>query len=367
MASSEEYLDKLLKDMMGKAGEELANVNSDINTEPKVSDDTEVTENALDSEVILDNQFADEIPQNVDSMGLVIDSAPSLEPAAEAPLDSEIADLMADIMPSFDAGLTSVSEDFNISTIEDGVPETTNNVFTDIVSEKTESEESEIPTDIEIPADIVIPGEPEIPVEPDMTMEPEISEPVAEDVIPGLGDIAIPGMEDLGVTEGLGDIAIPGMEDLGVTEGLGDIAIPGMENILGGDMSAEVEGSAEIDAPAESETVDETTPDIREIEGLGDIAIPGMEDLGATEGLGDIAIPGMENLGETEPATAEDAATSEAIASMGDLGIDLSELDALNAELESDEELLGEEDIEKMLENARESGNADSDTEAIPG
>ena len=211
MASSEDYLDKLLKDMMGGS-----------DPEPK------------------EDPFKSEIPQNVDSMGLVIDRAPSLSPAEEAPLDSEIADLMADIMPSFDAGLKSVSEDLTISSIDDSNNYSSQKVFTDIDSNKEEDEEPA--------SDIVVPEEPVI--EEPVIEEPTIDEPVIEE--PSLDDLVIeePVIEEPVIDEApagesqpeqvgadLGDIGdLGGLSDLGGLGDLGDlgdIQIPGMEDILG--------------------------------------------------------------------------------------------------------------------------------------
>ncbi len=139
MASSEEYLDKLLKDMMGSSSEEI---------EQAAKQDT-----------------SSDIPQDVDTMGISIDSAPSLTPAEELPLDSEIADLMADIMPAFDAGLKSVPEDYNdIATIE---------------KSHNEPVSGSVFSDIDIPAEETPEPEPELNMD-DLVLE----EPVVEETVP---------------------------------------------------------------------------------------------------------------------------------------------------------------------------------------
>ena len=119
-----------------------------------------------------------------------------------------------------------------------------------------------------------------------------------------------------------------------------------MEDILG-------------DAPAIEEPVIEE-PVIEE-PALGNIEIPGMEDI-----LGDA--PAIEEPVIEEPVIEEPVIEEPDTAdNPGDLGIDLSELDALNAELETQENLPDEEDIEKMLNAAKEDSGVAEGGIDIPG
>ncbi len=455
MSSSEEYLDKLLRDMMGGAPvmeekpapapepvpEPVVDTASETVPEPvsepivdTVSEPEPIAEPASDSipetismpvpeaateipEAVIEPSVeqaleavpepvaekvseaiqedvptfpdhSEEIPRDVDTMGLVIDSAPSLSPAEEAPLDLEIADLMADIMPAFDAGLKSVPGDPDAS-IEnaDFSQDITSDkkIFADIFNPEEPAVEEPVFEEpvVEMPAA-------EIPV----AEEPIAEEPVAEEPVFDLGSLDIPGMEGL-VSDTPTDIPsdisfdIPGMDDILVDNpvapeipaepmpetmaempafetpaaekpafetpvaeepafDLGSLDIPGMEGLvsdtptdISSDISFDIPGMDDLlvdnpvapEIPAETipETVAETPAAEEPAFDLGSLDIPGMEDLVSdTPSDVSIDIPGMEGLGDisSEPipeAVAETPAVEEPV--VEEPAFDLGSLD----------------------------------------
>ncbi len=301
-----------------------------------------------------------EIPMDVDTMGVVIDSAPSLEPAKEAPLDSEIADLMADIMPSFDAGLTSVSEELAAEAHKEVSEDNPVIDIPEIEIPAVEPVAEEAPAEepvIEVSSDEPGLDIPSLDIPPEVTAEVSApsEETPADDILNPDDIAAMIEQENIEATAEEPSIEIP------------EIEIPAEEPVA-------EEAPAEGSSSAMTVSPDDVNPDdIAELLANENTIFFG-DDMPAGESAAEeSAVESVAEESAVEESASDEPAIVETVPGEADSAVDGSvpemdinaELAALNAELEADDGM-GEEDIEAMLAKAREEGEAEQSGEEMP-